>query len=41
MRHLREIMEISWSDKVTNEEVLRIAGLPYLEDILIEKNNAG
>ena len=38
MRHLRAIMNISWKNKVTYTEVLKRAGLPSMEDMLIQKN---
>ena len=38
MRHLRLIMKIRWQDKVTNIKVLKRAGLPSMEDLLIRKN---
>ena len=38
MRHLRAIMNISWKDKITNIEVLKRAGLPSMEDMLIQTN---
>ena len=38
MRHLRAIMNISWKDKITNMEVLKRAGLPSMEDMLIQMN---
>ena len=38
MRHLRSIMTIRWQDKVTNIKVLKQAGLPSMEDLLIRKN---
>ena len=38
MRHLRSIMKIRWQDKVTNIKVIKRAGLPSIEDILIIKN---
>ena len=38
MGHLRSIMEIRWQDKVTNIKVLKRAGLPSMEDLLIRKN---
>ena len=38
MRHLRSIMKIRWQDKVTNIKVLKRAGLPSMEDLLIRKN---
>ena len=38
MRQLRSIMKIRWQDKVTNIEVLKRAGLPSMEDLLIRKN---
>ena len=37
-RHLRSIMKIRWQDKVTNIKVLKRAGLPSMEDLLIRKN---
>ena len=33
MRHLRSIMKIIWQDKLTNINVLKQAGLPYMEDL--------
>ena len=38
MRHMRSIMKIRWHDKVTNIKVLKRAGLPSMEDLLIRKN---
>ena len=38
MRHLRSIMRITWSDKVTKMEILERTGLPSMEDLLIRKN---
>ena len=38
MRHLRSIMKIRWQDKVTNIKVLKRAGLPSMEDLIIRKN---
>ena len=38
IRHLRSIMKIRWQDKVTNIKVLKRAGLPSMEDLLIRKN---
>ena len=38
MSHLRSIMKIRWLDKVTNIKVLKRAGLPSMEDLLIRKN---
>lgn len=38
MRHLRAIMNISRKDKITNIEVLKRAGLPSMEDMLIQMN---
>ena len=38
MRHLREIMNISWKDKITNKVILEKAGLPPMADILIQMN---
>ena len=35
MRHLRSIMKIRWQDKVTNIKVLKRAGFPTMEDLLI------
>ena len=32
------IMNISWKDKITNIEVLKRAGLPLMEDMLIQMN---
>lgn len=37
MRHLREIQNVTWHDKVRNTEILQRAGLPSMTDILIEK----
>ena len=37
MRHLRAIMGVTWRDKITNVDILNQAGLPSMEDILIEK----
>ena len=37
MRHLREIMGVTWRDKITNVDILNRAGLPSMADILIEK----
>ena len=31
-------MNISWKDKITNIEVLKRAGLPLMEDMLIQMN---
>ncbi|KAK2183060.1 hypothetical protein NP493_325g02075 [Ridgeia piscesae] len=31
-------MTITWTDKVTNKEILERTGLPYMEDLLIRKN---
>ena len=38
MRQLRNIMNISWQDKVTNKDILKRAGLPSMADLLIKKN---
>ena len=38
MRHLREIMKISWKARVTNDEIYRSSGLASMDDILIERN---
>ena len=38
MRHLRSIMKIRWQDKVTHIKVLKRAGRPSMEDLLIRKN---
>ena len=38
IRHLREILKISWRDKVTNEEIFKRSGLASMADILIERN---
>ena len=39
MRHLRSIMKIRWQDKVTNIKVFKRAGLPSMEDLLIQKES--
>ena len=38
MRHLREIMKISWKDRVSNDKIYRRSGLAPMTDILIERN---
>ncbi|KAK2179050.1 hypothetical protein NP493_517g01001 [Ridgeia piscesae] len=38
MRHLRSIMRIAWTDKVTNKEILERTELPSMENLLIRKN---
>ena len=38
MRHLRVIINASWKDKIANTEVLKKAGLPSMEDMLIQTN---
>jgi len=38
MRHLREIMKLTWKDKVSNNEIYRRTGLAPMADILIERN---
>ena len=37
MRHIRQIMNISWRDRITNVEILKRAGLPSMADMLITK----
>ena len=38
MRHLREIMNISWKDKISNKVILEKTGPPPMADILIQIN---
>ena len=38
MRQLCSVMRITWTDKVTNKEILERTGLPSMEDLLIRKN---
>ena len=38
MRHLRSIMGIFWRDNISNDEVLKRAGMPSLKAILIQMN---
>ena len=38
MRQLRDIMDIKWYNKITNDEILSRAHLPWMADILIENN---
>lgn len=38
MRQLREIMNITWKDKISNDRILRRANLPSMADMLVEKN---
>ena len=38
MRHLRDVMNISWKDKIQNSEILLRLKLPKMEDILVEKD---
>ena len=38
VRHLRSIMRITWTHKVTNKGKLERTVLPYMEDLLIRKN---
>ena len=38
MRDLRSIMKIRWQDKVTHIKVLKRAGLPSMENLIIRKN---
>lgn len=38
MRHLRAMMNMTWRDKITNMDILQEAGLPSMEEILLEKN---
>jgi len=40
MRRLRSIMKIKWRNRVTNMEILKRAGLPSMEDLLIRKTLA-
>ena len=35
---IREIMNISWKDKITNKVILEKVGLPLMADILIQMN---
>ena len=37
MRHIRQMMNISWQDRITNVEILKRAGLPSMADMLITK----
>ena len=37
IRHIRQIMNISWRDRITNVEILKRAGLPSMADMLITK----
>ncbi|KAK2186553.1 hypothetical protein NP493_196g01032 [Ridgeia piscesae] len=38
MRHLRSIMRITWTDKMTNQEIIERTGLLSMEDLLVKKN---
>ena len=38
MRHLKEVMKITWKSKVSNIEIYRRRGLTPMADILIERN---
>ena len=38
LRHLSEIMNISWKDKIRNKVILEKAGLPPMSDILVQMN---
>ena len=38
MRHLRSITRITWTDKVTNKDILERTGLPSMDELLIRKN---
>ena len=38
MRHLKEITNISWKDKIPNKLILEKAGLPPMADILFQTN---
>lgn len=38
MRQLRDILGITWQDKIPNEVIFRRTGLPHMADILIQKN---
>ena len=37
LRHLRNILKIKWSDHVTNNEVLRRAGMPCTDAMLLQR----
>lgn len=37
MRHIRQILSVSWRDRITNVEILKRAGLPSMADMLITK----
>ena len=38
MRQLRDITDIKWYDKITNDEILSRAHLLWIDGLLIEKN---
>ena len=38
MRYLREIMKITWNDRVSNNEIYRRSNLAPMTNILIERN---
>lgn len=38
MRHLRETVNISWKEKITNKVILEKAGLYPVADILIQRH---
>ena len=38
MGHLRDILNVSWKDKIQDSEILRRVNLPKMEDNLVEKN---
>ncbi|XP_046863472.1 uncharacterized protein LOC124457235 [Xenia sp. Carnegie-2017] len=38
MRQLRDILKISWRDKIANAKILRLTDLPHMADMLIQKN---
>ena len=38
MRQLRDITDIKWYDKITNDEILSCAHLLWIDGLLIEKN---
>eukprot|EP00795_Rhopilema_esculentum_P005845 gene5845-11164_t len=38
LRHIRQIMNISWRDRMTNVEILKRAGLPSMADMFITQS---
>jgi len=38
MRHLREIIKLTWKDKISNHEIYIRSGLTPMADMLIEQN---